>query len=310
MKILFVHPGKALLPEIAAYRRYFGRRGIETAESTEPVKAADGTLIEWHFMGAQWRRNGKTPILIHEYASLSQGLFRRLKDRLKRIFNCRPDFRIYLNEEARATMAFGDGIPWGYRRICFFESEESETVTKKFDFVYAGSLEASRQPDKWLDYFRDGGLLEGRSVLIISDQYAALQKKYSGIRQMVFEGPFSPFETNTRIREARYGLNLQPDIAPFNTQASMKFLAYAAAGIPIISTDYEWVRKFQQQFGGRYHFLHPHWSNFNWRAIEQAIYESPDLSSWGFEYQLKQSGILTFLADRTGDLRFIAEAIQ
>jgi len=57
------------------------------------------------------------------------------------------------------------------------------------------------------------------------------------------------------LRRARYGLNLVPDRLPYSEQTSTKLLEYCAVGLPVVSTDYRWVRGFAQQHGARLAFV-------------------------------------------------------
>ena len=47
-------------------------------------------------------------------------------------------------------------------------------------------------------------------------------------------------------------LNLVPDQLPYTRQTSTKLLEYCAAELPVVSTDYTWVREFERQHGARF----------------------------------------------------------
>ena len=59
----------------------------------------------------------------------------------------------------------------------------------------------------------------------------------------------------TLLRRARYGLNLVPDQLPYSQQTSTKLIEYCAAGLPVVSTDYDWVRAFEARHGARFAYL-------------------------------------------------------
>ncbi|KYP16056.1 hypothetical protein [Flavihumibacter sp. CACIAM 22H1] len=294
MTIAFVHASTAILPEIAAYRQYFTNLGYQTRECSLAELSKNPADIEWHFMGIHTRRTNPSALLIHEYASRSAGRFGRLKDQLKKWINIRPDFRLFLNEYTRAGLNFTDQLPWGIRTTIYFPVDQpSGNPEKIYDFVYAGTTEASRQPEKWLSWFAPGGKLEGRSLLVLGPLRKQLVKKFP-YQWIHFQDTVPPTAVDSYLQQARFGLNFQPDTAPFNQQPSAKLLAYAAAKLPVISTDYAWVREFQRNYGGTYFFLNGEKAP-TWEALTSFSYHFPDLSKWTLDYQLKNSGILAFL---------------
>jgi|ADGO01.1.fsa_nt_gi hypothetical protein len=56
MLIAFTHAFKAFLPEIAVYRQFFEKYGIETVEAN--IKEAAGLQpdVEWRFMGTHFKK--------------------------------------------------------------------------------------------------------------------------------------------------------------------------------------------------------------------------------------------------------------
>lgn len=302
MLIAFIHNGRALLPEIAAYRRFFESKGLRTTECFPQEVPAIHPDIEWHFMGSHFRRTFKDNLVIHEFASLSSAPFRKLKDFAKRQLNTTPDFRIFQNEYTRLGMGFTDAVPWGYRSVFIFESpvRELSSGPPLFDFIYAGTLDQSREPRQWLRCFAKDGPLANYTVLVLSKPDKDLQQQFRQFPNIIFHGQVPPDEVAGFIRQCRYGINYQPDKEPFNRQPSGKLLAYLAAGVPVISTDYEWVRDFQRQYGGNYFFLNRDLSNFTLKNLEDFPFSFPDLREWQFTAQLKRSGIAAFLASKTG----------
>ncbi len=315
MKILFVHPGRALLPEIAAYCRFFeaagfatevavagdhGAAGVATGSvlSADPEQAESlKPVIEWHFMGSQLRRPAGDRIVVQEYASRSTGALHGWKDRIKRWTNCRPDYRIFLDPSLEQDFGFRDGVPSGCRNMFYFgELHDSAPADPEFDFVYAGSVDARRRPQQWIDAFAPGGKLYGRSLLVLSAFYEQLARRYAGVPTIHFAGPLNPFETQAQLRRCRFGLNMQPNRVPYNRQASTKLLAYAAAGLPIISSENNWARAFEKEQGGAMYFLNEGLDNFNWEAVTDFGYRLPSLEGWSFADRLAESGILSFLA--------------
>ena len=99
-KILLVRSNKSYLPQIDASIDYFNGKelGFQLYDSAE---LSDITLSEfdclWEFMGFNVYKKLDIP-LIHEYASLSTGVFPRVKNMGKKWGNVKPNLRIYLNE--------------------------------------------------------------------------------------------------------------------------------------------------------------------------------------------------------------------
>lgn len=306
MKIAFVHSGPALLPEIRAYQQYFREAGLECMEWEQHDLLQQQADIEWHFMGQHRQRLHPTSILIHEYASLSTPPLAGWKDQVKKRLNCRPDYRIFLNEFVKNQLNFTDDVPWGYRDM-FYQgplNPPKKDHPVPYDFIYAGSLETSRKPEQLLNHFAKGGM-HGHSLLVLSRDYARLQEKYAAFPTIRFAGPVEADQVWQYLCQARYAINFQPDRKPFNQQTSSKLLEYAACRIPIITTRYAWVEAFQQVYGGEYFYLDSKLANFTWEQVTACSYAFPDLSSWTFEAQFKKSGIAEFLHQRTGDKRFM-----
>jgi hypothetical protein len=91
---------------------------------------------------------------------------------------------------------------------------------------------------------------------------------------------------------------------PFNRQTSVKFLEYAALGLPVVTTRYPWMEQFQQQYGGDYFYLEADWSNFTWDHVTGFNYSAPDLHTWTWDHQIRNCGVLTFLQASFPELSF------
>jgi hypothetical protein len=66
MRIAFIHPHKAFLPELDAYIDFFSTYGIETSVSNPKNLSPQKADVEWHFMGRDRTRPGAGVITIHE----------------------------------------------------------------------------------------------------------------------------------------------------------------------------------------------------------------------------------------------------
>lgn len=297
MTIAFVHRNKAFLPEIEAYTRFFSGLGVEciaiTKEETDRLRPE----VEWRMMGFDGSKPQAGVTRIHEYASASLPPGRYFKNLRKSLFNAQPDFRLFLNEYVRKTFNFRDKVPFGYRDMGVppeWLFPPARPVTKIYDFVYAGSLDKARNPERLLDHFTTGGLKD-RSLLLISQHYEELRTRYAVHENIVFKGPFEHRDIRHYLSQARFGINYMVDKEPFNQQTSTKFLEYLACGLPVLSTDYQWVRDFQRQHGGEYFFVSPHLAAMDWESICRFNYSNPDMRLWTWERQIRASGVLEFL---------------
>jgi len=303
MTIAFIHPHKAFLPEIPAYTAFFNRYSIQTIirspEQTPPLQAD----VEWYFMGRAGKNQGRA-VVIHEYPSASTPPLGALKNSIKRLLTPKPAFRLFQNEYVAGSFRFSDGIPTGIRPHGFTPVPTADLNTPKpYDFIYIGTVGKARQLDRLFASFISGPLRD-HTLLILSQDYQALQKQLGYPPNIHFKGPVPPAEVPGYIRQASYGINFIPDKAPYNRQPSGKLLDYCACALPVITTDYPWIRDFQRQAGGAYYYLQPDLSNFSWEKITQFEYHSPNLTGWTWEEQIRQSGVLEFLQSRFPELSF------
>ncbi len=295
MKIAFVHPKLAFLPELAAYQSFFLSKNIQVSICNYGEEAVSGADVFWYFMGTYPRSPAGRKMIIHEYTSASVPPYRKLKDFLKSKLNPRPDFRLFLNEYVRHEIHNRDETPFGYRDMGitddFFPIPVSE---KDFDFIYTGPLLPGRDTDKLLRIFQDGAM-KNRSILLLGKNGPGLASACSQFPNIIFKGPVPRKEVPGFLSKARFALNYISDREPFNAQTSSKFLEYAAMHIPIISTSYYWISQFQERFGGEYFLLKEDLSNLSWGRITSFDYTFPNLDSWHWERQLRASGVLEYL---------------
>ncbi|MBO9201367.1 MULTISPECIES: glycosyltransferase family protein [Niastella] len=297
MTIGFIHEHKAFLPELNAYADFFAARGIQSFIVHPSQLHTISCDVEWHFMGRQVQRN-RNRITIHEYCSASVPPFGKLKDSIKKLTNAQPDYRIFNSEYVRQRFNFTDAIPFGFRDCGIPSGISYQTnVQKQYDFVYVGTIDKSRNMELLFDCFTTGALKD-RTLLVLTRNYQLLDVKYKNARNIIFKGPIPFNEVYAHIQEARFAINYMPNVAPFNQQASAKFLDYAACGIPVVTSDYHWVRSFQHTYGGHYFYLQPNWENFTWENINSFTYAQPDLNSWTYEKQIFRSGVLSFLESK------------
>jgi glycosyltransferase involved in cell wall biosynthesis len=304
MRIVFVHSRKAFLPGIHAYTDFFSRYGIECATATPENFQQVKRDVEWFFMGMDRFPRTKDILRIHEYASASLPPFSRQKDLLKRILNQRPDFRIFQNQFIRERMGFSDAIPFGFRTPCLSGCwlEPDPVVEKEFDFIYTGDVSKQRRIEQLLNHFT--GPMKEHRLLVVSREFDTLKKKFARAGNILFEGPLPQREVKDRILRSCFAINFIPDIIPFSRQVSTKLLEYAACGVPIITTDYKWVRTLEREQGGKFFYLSEDLKNFSWEEVNAFAYEFPDLKIYTGENQVRESGVLSFLQQHFPGLSF------
>lgn len=305
MTIAFIHDNRAFLPEIEAYISFFSAYpGIITEVRKQSGLQGTPADVEWYFMGTHVRRK-KNIVVIHEYASASIPPFAALKNVIKKNINCLPDYRIFYSEYVRQQFDFSDSIPYGLRGHGILNSEPvSKKAEKRYDFIYAGNIDAKRGLDVLLNCFAKGNLRD-KTLLVLSKDYTQTALRLSGCKNIYFKGPVPYHQVYAYIDKCRYAINFMPDIPPFNKQVSAKFLDYAACRIPVVTSDYQWIKEFENVYGGRYFYLLPDLSNFTWEHINAFPYAMPDLREWTWEKQIGKSGITAFLQKRFPEITFV-----
>lgn len=247
IKILFMRSKKAFLPEVDAYIKYFNNtdefRAYDSSNLGEDYDVNEFDVI-WEFKGFGGIKV-KDKVVIHEYASLSTGSFPILKNTLKSKINPKPSLRIFLNENVKEGFNFKDNIDYCYRDMGIDESFINiKSEKKEYDFVYVGSICKGRGMDVFLKEFTKTN--PGKLCLIgnIDDE---IYNEYKNNKDIIFIGKVPYSEVPKIASKAIYGINYMPDKYPFNIQTSTKLLEYLALGLKVITTDYKWVRVFEEK---------------------------------------------------------------
>ena len=249
-KILLVRSNKSYLPQIDASIDYFNGKelGFQLYDSAE---LSDITLSEfdclWEFMGFNVYKKLDIP-LIHEYASLSTGVFPRVKNMGKKWLNVKPNLRIYLNEYVSDGLGFNDKKDYVYRDMgvdeVFFDYKQA---SKNYDCVYIGSISKARGITYLLDQFQF--TCKGRSLLLIGKISDEIYKNYASCNNITFTGELPYKEVPKYASQAIYGINYMPNKYPYNLQTSTKLLEYLAMGLDVITTEYLWIHHFMRENG-------------------------------------------------------------
>ena len=303
MVIAFIHSRLAFLPEIAAYQRFFSQKGIVCNECLPENVHSMKPDIAWHFMGVDRQIKQPGQVIIHEYTSGSVPPAVSLKNLYKRMFNAKPDFRLFLNQYVQNALSFKDSIPSGIRDMGVHDEwlHPIDPADKEYDFIYVGETKNRRIPEL-LNIFAKGRL-SGHSLLLVTKDFDNIARQYQSSSNIIFKGPVEHQEVRDLIAKSRFGINFIPDEIPFNRQTSTKLLEYAACKLPIITTGYKWVKDFQQQYGGKYFFLEKDLSNFNWDNVTGFEYAFPDMVAWTWQQQILSSGLPAFLEQNFPGIR-------
>lgn len=289
-----------------AYERFFSGYNIKCELVNKNDLGLMHRHVEWWMMPADLTKPKEGIYKIHDYCSSSVPPWRWWKNWWKSFFNAQPDFRLFLNEYVRKTLNFHDQIPFGYRDIGVPEHwllTDPFLHEREYDFVYTGDLSPVRQIDNLLNCFSTGQMKD-YTLLVIGKNYENLQNAYARYQNIVFMGPLPYNSMDSYILKARFGINYVIDKEPFNKQSSIRLLEYAALGLPIVTTQYEWVEQFQQQYGGNFFYLNPNLSNFTWQQVNGLPYSKPDVESFTWEQQIRRSGVLEFLESKFPELKF------
>lgn len=290
MKTLcFVLPGKALLPEVQAYREYFSTRyQVFVRHDTADVAQFD---IVWFFMGLPFYRRRAGQFIVHEFTSLSTPPYARLKDNIKRYLLPKPSLRVFQNEVQAQILNFNDGTPHLFRDMGVSANfMQTPGERKSIDLIYAGSMARSRQLDRALD--KIVALKPDIRLDLYGIPESYLQKRYAAYANIAFRGPVDYNDIPGLLRKACFGLNYVPDCYPYNLQTSTKLLEYAACGLPVIGNKTAWVDSFLAQHPMPYFDL-------NVLAIWPLTTENSSVnqlcSSWLWQQRIANAGFETIL---------------
>ncbi len=236
--IHFLHDNRAAYPEIAAYREYFQQQAA-TSEGPEPPKAGSLSvpLVMWRIMGFHPMRR-RDAFEVHDYRSLSVGPAAIWKDRIKRLFNARPDLRIFQNETMARQMGFRDQshifLPMGVPN--WIAGLRSPTGSDRHDFGYLGAISRERGFDRVIAQFLSR-YPSGKTLLLIGPVEDAIRARFGDDARLVFTGMLPQRDALERLKEARVAVSVFPRHRPHAFQTPTKLLEYAALGLRILAND-------------------------------------------------------------------------
>jgi glycosyltransferase involved in cell wall biosynthesis len=245
--IIFIRSNKAILPEIDAYIQYFNKtkhfRAFDSAQFGTNFEPNEFDIV-WEFKGFGGIKKKNDRLLVHEYASLSTGALPLFKNFMKAKFNYKPNLRVFLNEDVKNGFSFHDEIDFCYRDMGIDQRFlVAQSSYKEYEFTYVGSVSKSRELDNLLGVMNEKKL---GKLCLIGDVDPDIYAKYKNNKDFIFTGKVPYSQVPEIASKAVYGINYIPDKYPFNIQTSTKLLEYLALGLKVLTTDYRWVRRFEQ----------------------------------------------------------------
>jgi len=276
-RILCIHEGKSYLPEIDAYKKYFDLYGdfqfIDCIKDLNGVyKLGDFDLL-WYIMGTDLKSINLPKV--HDYASLSTGNMQTVKNYVKRFFNKEPKLRLFLNKDIKNTMNFTDSVPYLIRDMGIDKSFFIRDVKKEYDFVYMGAITRERKIPQLLNKFKSD--LKSKSLLVIGEVPADIYKEFSNSKNIIFSGKVPYQDVSMLAAKAIYGINMIPDLHPFNIQTSTKLLEYCALGLKVITTQYKWQKEFESRYEASFFKIDEELENFDLNTIENFEFQIPNV---------------------------------
>ena len=241
-KLVIESSERAFLPEIRAYVEYFRRNEFEVvvAERREYLPSDFDVALLFHGFHPFWSEY--PPVVVGEYHSLSVGRFGRVKDFVKRLLNVRSDLYVFLSGDMRRYMWFLESVRCAYRPMGHYSttSERNQYAQKRYDVVYSGSIRPGVR--ETILYLAELGL----TVAVVGEGGGLSHGNVTCFGRLDVLGSYEV------IIQAKYGLNITPDIFPLNVQDSTKVVEYCALGLGVITNRYSWINGFELARGGRF----------------------------------------------------------
>ncbi|WP_318478305.1 glycosyltransferase family protein [Photobacterium leiognathi] len=298
IKISSIVRTSAYYPEIYAYKDYFNSidgvefniihsNNINDLLSTD----ADCYIIKIGFDSKfNYRLKGK--LYIHDYTSCSTGKYPKLKNYIKKCLNYNADIKLFLNERVMNEYHFSQKNnhlirDMGIDDFFFYNGEKKG----EHDFIYAGSIDKSRNIEKVLHSFK----LSSRELSLIGEPSNDIYKEFKGVNNIKFLGKLDRYNTAKELKKAEYGVNITPSIYPYDFQTSTKTLEYCAAQLKIVCNTNSWNRSFERKEKARFFYTEDFKIPSNINEIDFII---PDVSNYRWHKVIEESGLPHIIFDR------------
>lgn len=277
-------------PEAYAYEKYLKNLGYQVQLDLDK-KLDPSNDVNIYFMGTRpfWRKNNNLRE-IHEYHSLSTPPFARLKDKIKKNANIKPDGRIFLNKYVDKNLGFNDKIPSIYRDMGVdkeFFTKRSMTGKFEYDLVYCGSYRDGF--DRQLLQLSDMGI----SVVLIGSFPEKVIDLFRNKKNIKFVGRLSRYEIPHVYSCARAGLSYTPNTYPFTFQTTTKVLEYLASGLGIVTNYNLWTKEFIESRRGNCIFLES--KSLSKEYLDSFNFITPDVSDLEWSNILQRSNFSDFI---------------
>ncbi len=300
-KIVFGRRPKVYLPEISAYINYVNKNvddwtGYDSLEM-DNYDPMDFDVV-WRFMGFDVAGKGRN--IVHEYNSLSTGMFAHFKNDVKRFCNKKPMARVFLSRAVKSHFPFTDNVPHIMRDMGIdkeFFTSNNAPANPEYDFVYAGSIKDRGQVVlNILEHFKTN--LQGVKLLVIGGVSNEVRDAYGqSSSNITFTGRVPYTDVPELARRARLGLNLMPDVYPLNAQTATKVIEYCALNLGVVSSNYKWARRFERKRHARFFFLENDFSNLTMKNIEKFDFMTPNVDDLEWDTLIRSSKVFDILDD-------------
>lgn len=298
MQVHFIHPGHSYLPELEAYTAHLRPWGHEARTHQNASTVPADARVVWWMCGrvrATDHQRFAQAFQVHEYASASVPPCAWAKDQIKRWTQPKPDYRLFQNEWVRQRLGFADDVPWEFREMgvsSTFLTPPAIQGAAEFDMVYLGDMVRLQH---FLPVF-EGLEQAGMRTLLIGSMPASLQRQFQAFKHITVTGKVPHHKVPAQLRRARCALNLVPDQIPYSEQTSTKLLEYCAIGLPVISTNYRWVRKFAASNKAAIAYLPDQtsvsaYADFFRKTRDMASMPSLDMGGWAWPHTLARLNI-------------------
>jgi len=267
------------MPETFAYLKYFeslsGFEPVVVSSYESALKSAAEVIIVSYGLLPKW--SGRPPILVADIPSRSTGQFRRIKDYLKIVLNHKPDIALFLNQYVEASKIARGGHLKLYRGMGFrSDLVQPRRESIEIEAIYSGSMQRPGVLSA-LNLLQEKGL----NISIVGEE-----RTFQAHPNIEFLGRRNIEETYGVYAKAGIGLNIVPDVEPFNYQDSTKLIEYCATGLKVVTSVYPWMLNFEEESNARFFRL-----NLSTTAeeIKDFDYVIPNVQDWAWERVLHNS---------------------
>jgi glycosyltransferase involved in cell wall biosynthesis len=140
-----------------------------------------------------------------------------------------------------------------------------------------------------------GYALKSASLLVVGNVPNEINAVFGKMDNITFTGKLAYKDVASHLAKGRYGVNLTPDIYPHNRQAATKILEYSAVGLPVITPDCHWVRKFAKEKWGQFFIVRPDMLNLTLANLEAFDFRIPHVAEETWDHVISRSGVFDLL---------------